>query len=71
MNIKDKEIFIEDLISSVKNEILSKVDNMPEEWDGIELRQYISDCFKEVVFKDTLKGKRKKEYINTVIVNNL
>lgn len=71
MTKNDKKVFIHDLILDVKDEVLSKVDSMPENWDGLELRQYISDCFRQIVFDKTLIGKRKKNYINDISVNNL
>lgn len=69
---KDKKlVLVDELIGSVRASILEKVGQMPEDWDGIELRQYIADKFSEVVFKDTLTGKRAKDYRNEVIVRNL
>lgn len=52
-------------------EILKTVDKLPENWDGVELRQFIADRFSDCVIKGILQGKRKKEYQNTMLVNNL
>jgi hypothetical protein len=47
---KDEKLqFIGDLIATVRASIVERVDEMPEEWDGIELRRYIADKFEEQV----------------------
>jgi hypothetical protein len=71
MTTAERERFINELVQSVKSEILSKVENMPNSWDGIEIRQYISDRFSEVVFKGTMSRSRKREYNNTLYTTNL
>jgi uncharacterized protein YbdZ (MbtH family) len=43
MNKNEKIKFINDLLDSVKQSILKNVDNMPEGWNGEEIRQYIVD----------------------------
>lgn len=70
--IEQKE-FIEGLCNNVKEEMLSKFDKMPEEWDGIELRWYVKEKFEQVVWGDA-KDKRSskyRSYINEVITRNL
>ena len=47
MTAEDKRRFIGELIDAVTITILARVDQMPEEWDGIELRRYIADTFME------------------------
>lgn len=73
MNKDEKITFINDLTDCCKQEIINKILNnkIPENWDGIELRQYISEKFKEVVWLKILTGKRKREYKNTKLINNL
>jgi len=65
-----KKKFIKDLFSMMQETVLGKVGMMPDEWDGIELRQYIADKFTEQI-SSSFSGKRKKDYINTVNVTNL
>lgn len=43
---------------------------VPEEWNGLELRQYIIDTFKGCKLGE-MSIERKRDYKNTVIVNNL
>jgi hypothetical protein len=71
MTEQEKITFINELIENVKSEILKKVKYMPDNWDGIELRQYISDKFADVVFKGTMNKSRKREYNNTLYTTNL
>lgn len=71
MTRQEQEKFITELIDNVKKEILEKSKNFPEEWDGVELRQYISDCFSMVVMTDIMTPQRKKNYRNTIYISNL
>lgn len=73
MEQKEQIDFVKVLIETLKIEILNKIKDgkIPDNWDGIELRQYISDCFSDCTYKMMLRGKRKRDYKNTVIVNNL
>lgn len=69
---KNRKIeFINEMTDNLKEELLKNVDKMPEEWDGIELRQLISDKANEFVLKDSMNKKRKRKYNNTCIVNNI
>ena len=66
---QEKKEFIESLVNAVRDDISGKIDAMPENWDGIELRQYIADRFQYCVIVDSLRGSRKKEYKNELLVN--
>lgn len=62
--------FIDEYMNSMKDFIIGKVaQNTLDNWDGIELRQYCSDCFRAEIFE--MDRKRKKEYQNTTIINNM
>jgi len=74
MNAKEQKAFVRDLGKNVLAELYADVDEgrIPKEWDGIELRQLMADRFDACVFKKGyLEGKRKRDYKNTVLVNNL
>lgn len=72
MNSKDKKRFITNLCNSVKLELISKIGKMPENWDGIELRELICDKFKnETYLGNDKKSKRFKDYQNEVLIKNL
>lgn len=63
-------VFVEDMMRNVRDSIVSKLPNVPETWDGHELRQWISDHVRETV-PMPLKGRRQREYKNEVLVRNL
>ena len=65
--------FVRELSEKVVEEIVENIfdGKIPAEWDGIELRQLLADRFAASVFKQTLTGKRKRDYLNTVLVNDL
>ncbi len=73
-----KRKFINDLVDCVRSGILDKIDQMPEAWDGIELRQYIADTFamqcRSLSFRLPMSNAdrmRKRDYENEVLVRNL
>lgn len=71
MNAKDKKTFLKNLCNSVRDELIGKVNKMPEDWDGIELRQLLAEKFHRETHSRLLTGKRKRDYNNTIIVENL
>jgi len=54
------EILINDIVA----------DKIPEDWDGIELRRLLAERFQRQVI-GTMSRSRKREFENTVLVNNL
>ena len=81
MTKAQKKQFIRDLIANVQKDVLAKVDEMPETWDGIELREYITSKFADTTQLFTWKPVRRREgianfdrvrdYNNEVITRNL
>ena len=63
--------FIRELTTAINRELLANIRSgrIPEEWDGIELRQLMADRYARAVF--VLSRSRKAAYNNTVLVNNL
>ena len=63
--------FIYSLTSRIGAELIQQIEagKIPEDWNGIELRQLLADKFAESTA--TMDRKRKSQYHNTVIVNNL
>lgn len=45
MTKKEKRAFMRELTRNILRDALAKVPNMPEEWDGHELRRYLADKF--------------------------
>jgi hypothetical protein len=78
---KDEKLqFIGDLAATVIFDIKARVDDMPEEWDGIELRRYIADKFEEQAFEPLLyrdqvyglhRSRRLRTYQNERLTRNL
>jgi hypothetical protein len=74
MTKADKKVFIDDLCMSIKNDLLDKVDQMPEEWNGVELRELLYEKFKDArhgFFTSNPRSKRAKEYKNHIMTHNL
>ena len=69
MKAKNQKELVRELCENLSATVQSKIDDgkIPEEWDGNELRQYISD----LVTWHKMDKKRAREYRNTVIINNL
>lgn len=72
LTAKDKKTFIRNLCNSIRDELVGKVKDMPEEWDGMELRELLAEKFRRETY-DVMKDNRKRmrAYRNEVIVRNL
>lgn len=71
MNAEEKEQFITDLTNGIASHFLGKVKDLPEDWDGHELRQWMVDTWKREAIWRPMEGKRMKDYRNEVLVRNL
>jgi hypothetical protein len=69
MDKTSKQKFIAEYMSRIENSIMDKVEKMPEDWNGFELRQYIADRFTSEIIG--MEKSRKHAYLNAVIVENL
>ena len=71
MTPEDQKRIVHELCASVESGIIAAIDSgaVPFDWDGFELRQLLADRFDRCTGKMSLK--RKREYNNTVLVNNL
>jgi len=67
MNQEEKATFITNFCNQCRDALLEHVKHMPEEWDGFELRQYVSEEFARQTHLDkhTRHRKRFREYMNT------
>jgi hypothetical protein len=76
MNKEEKELFINNFINSIKEDLLSKLDSIPENWDGFELRHYINikfeqeNLWKRKILSNTDKI-RKQRCLNDIYNNGL
>jgi hypothetical protein len=73
MTKADKIKFIEDIYNSSKEAMLKKIDKIPDNWDGHELRWLATEDFnKQINFLQVDKrSKRYKDYENFCLCNNL
>jgi len=67
--------FVRELLASMEESITAKLDRIPAEWDGIELRQYIAEIAADNADKcrNHLRGntKRGRAYRNALAIQNL
>jgi len=69
MDKEAKKEFIEDVMAEFKAEMLRAVDRCPDYWNGFELRWLLSEKVKQYDWMEK-KGKRYKDFKNTLIVEN-
>lgn len=67
----EKRAFIDELVNNVHSSIVGKIDAMPYDWNGIELRQYIAQHFAQCIISGTMSAARKRRFNNEVLVHNL
>jgi hypothetical protein len=71
MNQQEKTKFILDITENLRNALLERVHKMPESWDGVEIRQLISDLVTAKYNYHRMSPARKRHYNNTVLNKNL
>lgn len=63
MNKDEQAEFVATLIDNVHNEIINKMTrHAPENWDGIELKQFVADNFSDCVTKGAMSRSRRIAY---------
>jgi hypothetical protein len=70
MTITEKTQFVNDLIGSIQADILGNIHRTPENWNGFELRQWITDKFAEGC-DASMSKQAKRDYRNDVTTLNL
>ena len=71
MNQQEKTQFILDITENLRNSLLEQVHKMPEDWDGIEIRQYLSDMVASKFNYRPMDRPTKRSYNSDVLANNL
>lgn len=69
MDKREQREFLESFLASMQNHLVSMVANMPDDWNGIELRQYCADEFAHEVHK--MDRRRMRAYRNAVATTPL
>jgi len=72
MTKKHKKEFIKAVCNQLKDQLLDKLDDVPENWDGIELRRWIGDVYEDN-WKNvgSFESYRKRAYENELLIKNL
>jgi hypothetical protein len=71
MTKQDQKEFIISMCDSAKKYFLERIDKVPGNWDGIELREWFADIARGQFAYKKMGKERKMNYNNDVIVNNL
>jgi hypothetical protein len=70
MDKKEKIKFINEIMRGAKRGMMHKVNNIPNDWDGFEIRQFIIDYITDNYRPTKLKNKRLKDYKNKMLITN-
>lgn len=60
-----------EILENAAELLFEDLEKIPEEWDGIELRQWVADRIREDFAYKPMERKRKKNYKNERIVRNI
>lgn len=71
MNQQEKTQFVNDICDNLRHALLERVSKMPEDWDGIEIREFLADTVSTKFNYRPMERSRKRAYANAVLVNNL
>jgi len=73
MTKDEQKQFVKDLTENVAKSITRKIEagKIPENWDGIELRWLLKETFAYESYDGDSYKSRKREFRNTVLVNDL
>jgi hypothetical protein len=72
MSRDEQRLLLTGFIDDVRDALLAKAGQWPDDWDGIELRWLAEEAFAfEAPDKQRWGKKRVKEFKNAYIVNNL
>ena len=71
MTRAEQKRFVRELIDGIHGDVNAAIDNedIPEAWDGIELREYIYEKALRARANHHLTGKRGREYRNVLTIN--
>jgi len=71
MKKAERDSFARALMENAIKGICRGLENAPETWDGVEIRQYCMDYVKNNVVFCKMPKSRKAAYNNTILINNL
>lgn len=70
MEKSDQVRIVHECIENLQQYLLSRMDRVPPDWDGLELRQWVIDTAKDQLHVEMSRS-RLHDYRNAVLVNNL
>lgn len=65
---EERERFINELIESVRTEILHNAKKIPDNWSGHQLRVFVADYFNSQAFFGMMDLKRQEDYRNAALI---
>lgn len=71
---EEKVQFVDEVIADLRKHMTERAGRMPAEWDGIEMRRYMTDYFRLYVDMPTrMQGntRRALDYKKALVSNNL
>ena len=68
---EEKVVFINEILGTLRGSLIQKVDEMPEERDGFEIRRLIADYAEEEIAYLDIGKSRLRDYENARIVRNI
>jgi hypothetical protein len=71
MKSTEQEAFVREVIDGFRDKINELLPKIPPEWDGHELRQWLSEVLREEYVTLKLDGKRLKAYRADRLVRNI
>jgi len=71
MNLQNKERFIAEVMKNLEEGLLKKIEELPEEWDGFEIREWIKDYYEANFGYLRMPLARKRAYCNELRVKDL
>lgn len=71
MNRHDQRRVLEELCNSLKEHLLDRIDDIPADWDGHEIRRWFGERAKSECDYARMGPARVRRYNNEVLVRNL
>jgi len=71
MTNREQRRLLNALLKSLGEGLRAKVKDIPEEWDGFELRQWVEDYAAEQINYQPMTPGRKRKYNNERLIRNL
>jgi hypothetical protein len=71
MDLAERRQLIKDLCANLQHYLVGRANEMPEDWDGFEIRELMADVARSRFAHRPMEGKRLREYRNIVLIKNL